>query len=668
MPLFKDDQILIFAPGSQTTLAQLGIPESLTPAQLRIRSRMFRGEQPDKWEPFKVREREPSAANGAKQEDADANGAQSNETEYYEDQETEEGAVWPIKQGRIVDWGCFFALFEYVYSRLSPGLHTPICMVGQACWTVKDQQKITQYIFEKFRPPAFNIVDAALCSLYAHSNTPNACVVDIGYEKADVTAIVDYNIHVAGRQIAVPDCGGDAFTERLFELLKNKKWTREMCEQLKKSPICEILPPGVPLPGTAEAAQQETASANPAAAASTGAIGLGPGNRDGVGVLGEPALGSGAGTQVGDEQKENGEDEGVLDIAKIVGTGNTKDFIAQKEKEKSEKQAIKKGQKQDAAAQAQQAKTAKMLNRDRVTASFIYSDYAFLDAIKNKNMSADEMARAHAAVDEGAKQTQAEKQAAAEQAGDAMDTDAPKAGISSLIHTKAPRREIEVGVERFQAASGGVVDRIADTIHRTISSVNEVAKRSELWDNLIVVGNGAKIRGFREALLSTIQSRYIISPSSATIFTSELPSNLTTPMGTGAQTPQPGQGPSHPPLGPSGGGNPLLLAATTQHLNPHAIAQQQHLGTSTPGGPGSSTGGAGNVHSSHGQTPTSVKYARVGDYFPEWKEVGYNEAYFLGAQVLCRVIFVTDAAQTKCFMTRTDYNELGPNGIGEFAL
>lgn len=131
-------------------------------------------------------------------------------------------------------------------------------------------------------------------------------------------------------------------------------------------------------------------------------------------------------------------------------------------------------------------------------------------------------------------------------------------------------------------------------------------------------------------------------------------------MGTGSQTPQPSGPPSlsHPgfPGGPTSSSvNPLLLAATTQHLHPH--------GTSTPGGPPPQ-----NLHSSHGQTPTSAKYARVGDYFPEWKEVGYDEAYFLGAQVLCRVIFVTDAGQNKCFMNRTDYNDLGPGGIGEFAL
>ena len=176
-----------------------------------------------------------------------------------------------------------------------------------------------------------------------------------------------------------------------------------------------------------------------------------------------------------------------------------------------------------------------------------------------------------------------------------------------------------------------------------------------------------RITGFREALLATIQSRYIISPSSATIFTSELPSNMTTPMGTGAQTPQPGQQPSSLPHGPSGGGNPLLLAATTAHLNPSNFPGQQQP-PSTPGQQNPSMMQAGNVHSSHGQTPTSVKYAVVGDYFPEWKEVGYDEGWFLGAQVLARVVFVTEVPGSKFYMTRTDYNELGPGGIGEFAL
>lgn len=654
---------------------------------------MFRGETPDKWEPFKVRPKD--TANGAKQEPVESNGISLTEPDFYEDQETEEGAIWPMKQGRIVDWPAFFGLIEYVYNRLGPTIYTPICLVSQPCWSMKDQQKITQYIFEKFRPPAFSLVDSALCAVYAFNNLQNACIIDIGYEKADVTAFVDFQVQDAGRQIAVPACGGDTFTDRLEELLSRKKWNKEMCEQLKKSAICEILPLGIPLPGTPDAEITKPTNGNPAAVASTGATASGPGHRETAGALGDAPLGPGPGTQVGDDSNGNSENEGVLDIAKIVGSGNTKDFIAQKEKEKSEKVAFKKGQKQDAAAQAQLQRQGKTLNRDRGTNSFIYSDYAFLDAMKNKNYSADDMARAHAAVDEGAKQTAGEKQAAAEQqAGDSMDVDQTQKSLSSLIHTKAPRREIEVGIERFQAATGGAIDRIADAVQRTISSVNEVAKRSELWDNLIVIGNGAKIRGktplslpsslhlqgtktdellyvgFREALLSTIHARYIISPSSATIFTSELPSNTSTPLGTGAQTPQPGLAPPllGGPNGPSAGGNALLLAAT-HHSAALSAGLPSHL--QPPGTPGhhSSHTHQANLHSSHGQTPTSAKFALPAEYFPEWKSTGLEEAQFLGAQVLCKVIFVTDAvAGSRCFMTRTDYNELGPGGIGDFAL
>jgi actin-related protein 9 len=155
-------------------------------------------------------------------------------------------------------------------------------------------------------------------------------------------------------------------------------------------------------------------------------------------------------------------------------------------------------------------------------------------------------------------------------------------------------------------------------------------------------------------LLATIQRRYIISPSSATIFTSELPSHLTTPTGTGANTPQPQPIGSQQHPGPGSSVNPLLLTAVTSqnpHLNPQAALPSGH---------------SQNVHSSHGQTPTSAKFAKPGDYFPEWKEVGFDEAQFLGAQVMAKVLFVVDQGQSKGFMTRNDYNEYGPAGIAEF--
>lgn len=170
----------------------------------------------------------------------------------------------------------------------------------------------------------------------------------------------------------------------------------------------------------------------------------------------------------------------------------------------------------------------------------------------------------------------------------------------------------------------------------------------DIWSNLKL--------GFREALLANIHKKYIISPSSATMFTSELPSHTTTPTGTGANTPQPQQPlPQGLPSG-SSNVNPLLVAAVTSQSAQYGQSQQP-----LPSAQSS------NFHSSHSQTPTSIKYAKMGEYFPEWKDTGFDEAHFLGAQVMAKVLFVIDGqAQSKGFMTRNDYNELGPSGIHEF--
>ncbi len=56
------------------------------------------------------------------------------------------------------------------------------------------------------------------------------------------------------------------------------------------------------------------------------------------------------------------------------------------------------------------------------------------------------------------------------------------------------------------------------------------------------------------------------------------------------------------------------------------------------------------------------------EYFPEWKDAGFDEAVFLGAQVAAKVVFVVDQGLSKGFMTRVEYNELGPQGIHESCL
>lgn len=643
MPPFKDEAIIIIAPGSETTLAQLGLPESFTPAALHVRSRMFPAEKEGEWEPYKVRRKQdaekPAGAQTGASKEGDASNTISDDAEeilYEEDRDSEEGAVWPIQGGRIVNWPCFFALITHVYNTMNPPFHAPILLVTQPAWTPREHEKLTQFFFEKFKTPAFGLLDASLATSWAYG-VHTATVVDVGKGKVDITAVSEFIPHIQGRVVALPGCGGEALTEGLLSKLKSRGFNRDMCEQLKKSPICEVLSVGTPLPGTDGAPEQEEIT-NPAAAASTGAPGSGP---VAAAAIGNGPRGPGPDTEVGEENALE-ESEGVLDVASIVAGGKMNEYLAKKEKEKQDKVAAKK---KGDPVPATAARPIRLPNSKRTKATFIYKDHALLDTLKNMNLGEKGLADAKAALHENPSRRTQEN---------------GEADSSALTETNGPpsnsiEREIEVGTERFQAASNGLLETVADAIHRCVSSVDEVNKRSELWDALIVCGNGSKIRGFKEALLALLQAKYVISPSSATIFTSEIPSNISTPAGTGANTPQ-------PQLGPHGGPsqvNPLLLAATTAQ-NPH-LAHPSNA-------PMIHNMGAHNQHSSHGQTPTNIKFVRPPEYFPEWKEQGYDEAAFLGAQVAAKVIFVVDQGQSKGYMTRPDYNDQGPTGIHDYSL
>ncbi|KAB2103072.1 hypothetical protein AG0111_0g9020 [Alternaria gaisen] len=644
MPPFKDDQIIIIAPGSETTVAQLGLPESFTPARLRVRSRMFPAEKEGEFEPYKIRRKQdqPAATNGepkdeSQEEKKPAEG--DDEVVWEEDRVSEEGAIWPIQQGKIVDWPCFFALITHTYNSLNPPFHTPILLITQPAWTPREHEKLTQFFFEKFKVPAFGLMDAALATTWAYG-VHTATVIDVGKDKADITAVSEFIPHTQGRVISLEGCGGEAFTQGLLSKLKSKGLNRDMCEQLKRSPICELLPPGTPLPGPGDAPTKD-APTNPAAVASTGATGPGPAAAASIGNV---PRGPGIDTEVGEDTSLE-ESEGVLDVASIVAGGKMSEYLAKKEKEKQEKANAKK--KGGPAPTAN--KPVRLPNSRLEKATFLYEDHALLDTLKNMNLNTQEMADAKGALDEGPNRKGQEN---GENGDPASATEANGTGESGPTgkRTGSIRREIEVGTERFMADGDGTLEKIADAVHRAISSIDEVGKRSDLWEQLIVCGNGSKLRGFKESLLQTIQTKYLVSPSSATIFTSEIPSNVSTPLGTGANTPQ-------PQLGPHGGSqvNPLLLAATTaqtQHMMPH----------------GGIPGMSGNTHSSHGQTPTTIKCIKPPEYFPEFKDVGFDESAFLGAQVAAKVIFVVDQGQSKGYMTRPDYNDQGPQGIHDYSL
>lgn len=384
-----------------------------------------------------------SGTNEQKQEDK-APVEEEEQTIFVEDTTSDEGAVYPMRNGSIQDWTCFFALLTHIYNTLSPPFHTPIMLIAQPAWTVRDRETITQFIFEKFKAPAFCMMDSALAVCYAYG-TANATVIDIGHGKADVTSVTDFMVCEHGRGIALEGCGGEALTDRLLQLLGPKGFTRDMCEQLKKSNICEILPPGTPLPSSTQTQKTDSAT-EPAKPV--------------------PAPGKGPDMPRNANNGEAEDEDGVLDVAKIV-SGDTTEYLAKKEKEKAEKAAARK----NAAGDASGPKGARLPNSKREKASFQYQ----------------ELNRPQAEGEAGDEETQS-------------------------------RREIEVGAERFLAATPsdsnlngqcgyGIFDLLAAQIHHTIHSVQDAPKRSELWDSLIILGSGSKIKGRSTMILLPLRAQ-----------------------------------------------------------------------------------------------------------------------------------------------------------------
>ncbi|EPS36969.1 hypothetical protein H072_9446 [Dactylellina haptotyla CBS 200.50] len=746
MPPFRDDHILLIAPGSTWTLAQLGLPESFTPAKVRIPSRMFPGIEEGQYLPNKVHEvaegqelvfgngevitagpngkphkkrkvgeaapkpdaasangaatdtpnadgdsKKPKLEDGATEtkgdttmadatddkgnhdddeeghdddEDHDMNGTKKDEGAngkiYYDDDFDEEGAIWCMEQGRIVNWECFFALLLHVHETINPTFHTPILMISQPCWTCTDKERICQFIFEKIKAPGFCMMDAA-AAISAAYGAQSSLVVDVGYEKTDVTAIIDYNVQELGRT-TIP-VGGNSMNKHLQKMLPHL--SEDEIEQLKHSSICEILPPGIPIPGEEEL--EKDIIVRPPDLSTVAMGGLVP-------------------PKAPEEEANEEEDEGVTNIAAIVASGKTQEYLAKKEKEKADKKAgLALGEK-------------RLPNYKRESNSFLYvekvaehlgggqkSDHP-IEVPDGEHMDVDpapapapeepSAEKAPDAVPAPSEGDAAQPTSTSEEA-QAANPDAPKPaakaepakGAPSLMDSmfsatkddddakraqdKALRREekkrqeaaqsgekrkeIEVGTERFKVAEGGILEAIADAAHRVVNSADDYNQRNDCWKSLIIVGNGCRVRGFKDALLNTMVAKYQVSPSSGTIFTSELPSNIPTPSGTGTNTPQPSSFNTQP--------NALLLQAAANNAAAAALA---HHHPSIP---------------QANQSPSEMKIAKIPEYFPEWKDAGFEECVFLGAQLGAKIYFVTDQGANKGFVTRADYNMQGPQAI-----
>lgn len=615
----------------------------------------------------------------------------------------------------------FLAFLDHVHGMLTTTYHnTPIMLMASPQWTRPDCEIIAQYIFEKTRTPALCMIHSGIATQYG-LKWPNMTVVDIGYEKVDVTAIHDGRV-VNHSDLGAPGLdrhisGGEIFTRKLLQKLEKNGFTYDMAEQLKKSSICEVLP---------YAPTEENLVELPVETATGGASSGGPAVADSASQatkITELPAPKPIESTADDAEATNGEDDGVLDVAAIVTSGQTKEFLAKKEKEKEKGKGGRKPKDKDADAGAQKA--VRLPNSKKTHNTFAYEEIVQEEVkVNGAAPAAAAAAPAPAAAPEPAKQPDAEPQPADKpaepQPADGAETEAakpsevpavvpepeakkeseaepktepktepdsettaapipaPEAAPASEVATttnaapattstvtvdpperkaKRIRRDIEVGLERFTFADRAEIDRIATAIYRTIQGVDDMYMRPACWDNLVFVGNGARLRGLKENILQTLTARHLISPSTATMFTSELPSNMATPTGTGSQTPT-GSFTGAPHQLSSSGVNPLLQAATT--ANTLGLPGGGMVGTPQAG---SDAGGSGATHHFHSQTPTSIKTPNLPTYLGEWTKNGFEEAMFLGAQVAARIAFCLHSnmdaqsveAQRLMSLSRVDY-------------
>ena len=617
------------------------------------------------------------------------------------------------------------AFLDHVHSMLTTTYHnTPIVLMAAPQWTRPDCETIVRYIFEKTKTPALCLIHSGIATQYG-LRWPNMTVVDVGFEKVDVTCIYDSRI-VSQREVAtVPDAGreisgGEVFTMKLLELLDKKGFNYDMAEQLKRSNVCEVLPYSAEKPSLMEL-PEEAALAAPVPTAEPVTIN-------------EPSRPPAADVEEEVTNGEKGPDEdGVLDVANIVSSGNTREFLAKKEKEKAEKAKVgKRGREKESDA----AKAVRLPNSKRVKNTFHYEELVTEDVVPEPKLAAAPVAPAAPAaaleapeapttVPEQDKETKdvemsdepvtngtaAEPSAPAEEAkptngeaakqengegalpsDDVPKPEAPEAtseasapapepttvdpepaapaaqpeeaaapppasaeiqpGAEPEQRTRRVRRDIEIGLERFTFADRNEIDRITTAIYRGIQGIDDMYMRPSCWENLVFVGNGARLRGLRDNILQTLQARYLVSPSTATMFTSELPSNLGTPSGTGSQTPTGSFTGAPHQLPTTSSVNPLLQAATTAGL----------VVPGAPGAPGSNAGDGAPSHHFHSQTPTLIKLAPLPTYLSEWTKNGFEEAMFLGTQVAARLAFCVhnldqSGAESQKYMSlnRVDY-------------
>ncbi|KIJ65723.1 hypothetical protein HYDPIDRAFT_110872 [Hydnomerulius pinastri MD-312] len=233
MGTFRDSSILIIETGRTTVRAGLGIHELLRtpsveiPARVGLRqtagdsstSAIFNGKQPAKAGESSDYWRPPASSSRASSLPHHTS-ATAKANDYLVGSQLDEAleagqdilVSWPFADGDIRDWTQAEAIWKYIifnkFQIKRTQNESPVMLSIAPGLSRDSSERISQIFFERFNVAGLAIVERPMTQLYATGQL-SGVVVDIGYEKTDVSPVYDgFIVHSArsGTSLGIRDC------------------------------------------------------------------------------------------------------------------------------------------------------------------------------------------------------------------------------------------------------------------------------------------------------------------------------------------------------------------------------------------------------------------------------------------------------------------------------
>ncbi|KAI5959603.1 ARP9 [Candida pseudojiufengensis] len=184
------------------------------------------------------------------------------------------------------------------------------------------------------------------------------------------------------------------------------------------------------------------------------------------------------------------------------------------------------------------------------------------------------------------------------------------------------QEKVWLGKERFTTNSK-IIDIIASGIYQSLLKINDLEKRQDCYDNIILVGSIFQIPGLKQLIITRLINEYLVREPTANGQSSEKDIGST-------------------------------------------IAKYQQTDVSN---------GDADAQSNINQVPYSIKLCKLPDYFPEWKKPknkqgSWHDCYFLGGEIYAKQIFSGSLHHhnKELFVSSEMYEERGPQSIWDVSI